>query len=309
MDRPNERIAYFNGEFVPESHVLIPFRDRGFRFGDGVFDTARTVNGVIFRLDEHITRLYRSLRYLQIDISERPDEMRAITEEVASRNLSLLPEGQDYWVFQNISRGPDWVGDEPNLRRGPTVVVHVCPLPLRERAAHFRDGIELMTSSLRRISPEAQSPRAKMSSYINLTLADMEVKAARPGAWATLLDSNGNLNEGTGQNLFLVRDGELLTPRGTMVLEGVSRSVVLEVARDHGIPVREADLDAYDAYTCDEAFLSSTSLCMCPVRSIDLRPVACPDVPGPVTRRLMDGYKAALGGFDFEAQYLRMLEV
>ena len=223
MDRPNERIAYFNGDFVPESHVLVPFRDRGFRHGDGVFDTARTVRGEIFRLKEHIDRLYRSLRYLRIEPPESPDEMGEATEEVVRRNLSRLPEGEDYWVFQNVSRGPDWVGDEPNLRRGPTVVVHVMPLPLRERATLFRDGIELMTSSFRRIAPDAQSPRAKMSSYINLILADMEVKAGNPKAWASLLDVDGRLNEGTGQNLFLVRGGELLTPRGAMVLEGVSR--------------------------------------------------------------------------------------
>ena len=308
MDRPNERIAYFNGSFVPESHVLIPFRDRGFRHGDGVFDTARTVDGAIFRLEEHVERLYRSLRYLRIEPPESPVEMAAATEEVVRRNLSLLPEGEDYWVFQNVSRGPDWVGDEPNLRRGPTVVAHVMPLPLRERAALFRDGIELMTSSFRRIAPDAQSPRAKMSSYVNLILADMEVKAGNPKAWATLLDGDGRLNEGTGQNLFLVRGGELLTPRGAMVLEGVSRGVVLELAGRLGVPAREADLDPYDAYTADEAFLSSTSLCLCPVRSIDRRPLAEETIPGPVTRRLMDAYKEALGGFDFEAQYLRMIE-
>ena len=308
MERPNERIAYFNGEFVPESHVLIPFRDRGFRHGDGVFDTARTVGGEIFRLKKHVDRLYRSLRYLRIEPPESPDEMREATEEVVRRNLSQLPEGEDYWVFQNISRGPDWVGDEPNLRRGPTVVVHVMPLPLRERATLFRDGIELMTSSFRRIAPDAQSPRAKMSSYINLILADMQVKASNPKAWATMLDVDGRLNEGTGQNLFLVRDGELLTPRGAMVLEGVSRGVVLDLARELGIPAREADLDPYDGYTSDEAFLTSTSLCMCPVRSIDHRPLAEEKIPGPITRRLMDAYKGVLGGFDFEAQYLRMIE-
>ena len=308
MERPNERIAYFNGDFVPESHVLIPFRDRGFRFGDGVFDTARTVDGAIFRLREHVERLYRSLRYLRIEPPESPEEMRSATEEVVRRNLSLLPEGEDYWVFQNVSRGPDWVGDEPNLRPGPTVVVHVMPLPLRERAALFRDGIDLMNSSFRRIAPDAQSPRAKMSSYINLILADMEVKSRHPGAWASMLDTGGHLNEGVGQNLFLVRGGELLTPRGAMVLEGVSRSVVLELAAGLGLPAREADLDLYDAYTSDEAFLSSTSLCICPVRSIDHRPLAEAAIPGPVTRRLMDAYKRALGGFDFEAQYLRMIE-
>lgn len=305
--RPNERVAYFNGDIVPESHVLVPFRDRGFRWGDGVFDTERTVNGKIFKLKEHIDRLYRSLRYLRIKVKETPAEMAAMTEEVVQRNLPLLPKGEDYWVHQNVSRGADWVGDEPNVREGATVIIHVQPLLLRARASVFRDGIKLLVSPIRRTPPEAQSPRAKMTNYINPTLAEISVKAQSPDAWPAMLDINGRLNEGTGQNMFLVRDGELLTPRGEMVLEGVSRQTVFELAASCGIKAHEADLDLYDAYTADEAFLSSTSLCICPVRSIDSRTFANEAIPGPVTRRLMDAYKNLLG-FDFEQQYLQFLD-
>ena len=305
--RPNERIAYFNGDYVPESRVAIPFRDRGFRFGDGAFDTERTVNGKLFRLAEHIDHLYRSLRYLRIEIDETPDEMARITEEVVERNLPLLPEGEDYWVFQNVSRGADWVGDEPDRRDGPTVVVHVQPIPFRPRAKLYRDGIPLAIAPFRRTPPEAQSPRAKLTNYINVTLADLHVKAQNPDAWAGLLDINGNLNEGAGQNLWLVRDGALYTPRREMILEGVSRETVIDIAADLGVAVHETDLDLYDAYTADEMFLSSTSLCVCPVRSIDGREAASGRIPGPVTRRVMDGYKALLD-FDFERQYLRFLD-
>ncbi len=304
VDRPNERIAYFNGEYVPESHVLVPFRDRGFRWGDGAFDTERTINGKLFRLKEHIDRLYRSLRYLSIEIDETPEQLAEITEEVVKRNLSLMPEGEDYWVFQNVSRGADWVGDEPNLRKGPTVIVHVQPIPFAKRANLYRDGIELMMAPFRRTPPESQSPRAKLTNYINVTLADLHVKAQNPDAWAGLLDINGNLNEGTGQNLWLARDGELYTPRREMILEGVSRETVVELAETVGIKAREANLDLFDAYTADEAFLSSTSLCVCPVRSIDSRRPGCHDIPGPVTRRIMDAYKELLD-FDFEQQYLQ----
>ena len=305
--RANERIAYFNGEYAPESRVLIPFRDRGFRFGDGAFDTERTVNGRLFRLAEHIDRLYRSLRYLGIEIVETPDEMARIAEEVVARNLPLLPEGEDYWVFQNVSRGADWVGDEPDRREGPTVVVHVQPIPFRPRARFYRDGIRLEVAPFRRTPPQARSPRAKLTDYVNVTLADLHAKARDPDAWAALLDIDGNLNEGAGQNLWLARDGALFTPRREMVLEGVSRETVIEIAKDLGIAVRETDLDFYDVYTADEIFLSSTSLCVCPVRSIDGREPAAGEIPGPVTRRVMDGYKALLD-FDFEAQYLRFLD-
>tara|TARA_B100000676_G_scaffold312109_1_gene384752 strand:- start:2249 stop:3178 length:930 start_codon:yes stop_codon:yes gene_type:complete len=306
-DRPNERIAYFNGDYVPESHVLVPFRDRGFRWGDGAFDTERTINGRLFRLKEHIDRLYQSMRYIGITVDETPEEMAAVTEEVVKRNLSLLPEGEDYWVYQNVSRGADWVGDEPNIRHGPTVIVHVQPIPFRSRAKLFRDGIELAIAPFRRTPPESQSPRAKLTNYINVTLADMHVKAQNPDAWAGLLDINGNLNEGTGQNMWLVRNGALYTPRREMILEGVSRETVIDVAAEIGIDVHEVDLDLFDAYTADEIFLSSTSLCVCPVRSIDNREPASGQIPGPVTRRIIDGYKA-LVDFDFEQQYLNFLD-
>ena len=198
-ERPNERIAYFNGAFMPESHVLVPFRDRGFRWGDGVFDTERTVAGRLFRLEDHIQRLYRSLRYLRIEIAETPERMARITREVVERNLPMLAEGEDYWVYQNVSRGADWVGDEPHMRPGPTVIVHVQPLPLRPRAALFRDGIRLMTPPIRRTPPQAQSPRAKLTNYINATLADLHAKSLHPDAWASLLDMDGHLNEGPGR--------------------------------------------------------------------------------------------------------------
>ena len=122
-----------------------------------------------------------------------------------------------------------------------------------------------------------------------------------------MLDINGNLNEGAGQNLWIVRRGELFTPRGDMVLEGVSRSTVMDLAADLGIPVHETSLDLFDAYTADEIFLSSTSLCVCPVRSVDRRETVCSTIPGPVTRRIMDAYKALLA-FDFEEQYLQFLD-
>src|SRR5262245_62202410 len=113
----------------------------------------------------------------------------------------------------------------------------------------FRDGIDNITPSLRRTPPDSLSPRAKMHQYLNLVLADREVKAQSPDAWAVLLDVNGNLAEGQGSNIFLVRDGGLLTPRERYVLPGVSRRAVIDLAREHDIPVLETDIDLYDAYT------------------------------------------------------------
>jgi len=303
----NERVAWFNGRIVRESEVLIPFRDQGFLRGDAVFDMTRSFGGKAFRLADHVARLYRSLKYLDIDPGLSPGEMTAISEDVLGRNRHLLGPGEDYWLAQRISRGVSRVAGDNWDHYGPNVIVECVPLPLRERAKHFRDGIDVVTPSLRRTPPDSLSPRAKMHQYLNLVLADREVKAQNPDAWAVLLDVNGNLAEGQGSNIFLVHDGRLATPRRRFVLPGVSRQATIDLAGQLGIPFEEKDLDLYDAYTADECFLTSTSLCICGVRSLNGRSFAAGQVPGPVTQRLIDAYKE-LVGCDFVAQYLVRLD-
>jgi branched-chain amino acid aminotransferase len=307
MPLANERVAWFNGRIVRESEVVIPFRDQGFLRGDAVFDMTRSFNGKAFRLAEHVARLYRSLKYLDLDPGLPPAEMVAISEEVLDRNRHLLGPGEDYWLAQRISRGIHPVPGDNWDHYGPNVIVECVPLPLRERAKHFRDGIDVVTPSLRRTPPDSLSPRAKMHQYLNLVLADREVKAQNPDAWAVLLDVNGNLAEGQGSNIFLVHDGGLLTPRERYVVPGVSRQAVIDLARGLDIPVAEKDLDLYDAYTAEECFLTSTSLCICGVRSLNGRKFTAADVPGPVTRKLTEAYQE-LVGCDFVAQYLQRLD-
>ena len=307
MPLANERVAWFNGKIVRESEVMIPFRDQGFLRGDAVFDMTRSFNGRAFRLKEHVARLYRSLKYLDLDPGLSPAEMEAISEDVLGRNRHLLGPGEDYWLAQRISRGVSRVPGDNWEHYGPNVIVECIPLPPKERAKHFRDGIDVITPSLRRTPPDSLSPRAKMHQYLNLTLADREVKAQNRDAWAVLLDVNGNLSEGQGSNIFLVRDGGLLTPKENYVLPGVSRQAVIDLAHQLAIPFAERDIDLYDAYTADECFLTSTSLCICAVRSLNGRTFAAGNVPGPVTQRLTEAYKQ-LAGCDFAAQYLQHLE-
>lgn len=308
MSRANERICYFNGKYVPESEVRVPFRDTSWVYGDGAFDMTRTFGHKIFRLQEHIERFYRSLKYLRIDPGLSPAEMIAISEEVFERNRHLLGPNDDYWLGQRVSRGIKKVEGDNWDHYGPTVIVECMPLPLRQRAKLFRDGIKVVTPSQRRIAPEMLTPRAKTHNYLNLIVASQEVEAIDPEAWAVLLDVNGNLAEGLGSNIFLVRDGTLFTPREKYVLPGVSRRTVIELAREQGIEVVEADLDLYDAYNAEECFLTSTSLCICPVRSVNGNPIGpAGEVWGPMTRRLADAY-IRLVGFDFVRQYLDRLD-
>jgi branched-chain amino acid aminotransferase len=305
-ERSTGRITWFNGRFVSERQVLIPYRDRSFNRGDGCFDMTRTFDGRIFRLGEHIERLYRSLKYLRIDPGLEAKEMIAITEQVVERNEPLRAAAGDWWVGQRISRGVDAVGDEGWADTGPQIIVDCTPLPLRARARLFRDGIDVIVPSIRRTPPHMQSPRAKTHNYLNLILADKEVKARQPEAWSLLLDEHGNLCEGIGSNIFVVREGRLFTPRERYVLPGVSRQTVMELAGELGVPCEERDIDLYDAVTAAEVFLTSTSLCICPVRSVNGHLIGEGRVPGPITHRLTQAYIAHVG-VDFVAQYLRHL--
>ena len=305
-DRANDRVAYFNGRIVPEREVVLPFRDRGFKYGDAAFDMTRTFYGRPFRLKEHVERFYRSLRYLRIDPGLGPDEMVRVSEEVLERNRHFLTPETDYWLGQRVSRGVDAVGDEGWEYTGSNVIVECIPLPLKARARLFRDGIDIVVPATRRVAPDMLSPRAKTHNYLNLITADLEAKAHDKEAWSVLLDAEGHLAEGIGSNIFLVRDGGLLTPRERYVLPGVSRQAVIDLAGPLGIPVAEQDIDLYDAYTADECFLTSTSLCICGVRSLNGRTFMAGKVPGPVTARLSEAYKEMVG-CDFVAQYLQRL--
>ena len=300
------RTAYFNGKFVPETDVVMPFRDRRFNRGDGRFDMTRTFDGRIFRLQEHVERLYRSLAYLRIDIGLEPKEVVAISEEVVARNEHLRAAAGDWWVAQRVSRGVDAIGDEGWAHTGPQLIVDCTPLPLKARAAQFRDGIDVIVPSIRRTPPSMLSPRAKTHNYLNLILADKEVKSANATAWSVLLDERGNLCEGIGSNIFVVRNDRLYTPREQYVLPGVSRRTAIELAGALGIPCEERDLDVYDAVTADEVFLTSTSLCVCGVRSVNGQKIGGGTVPGPITQRITRAYVEHVGT-DFVAQYLSRL--
>lgn len=298
-----ERVVYLNGEIVPESEARLPIRDRGFVYGDAVFDTTRTFGHKIFKLNDHLDRFFQSLKYMRLESPLSKQQFADITMQVLEANLPLIDAGDDYWVTQRVTRGVP-TGDEPSQ---PATIVECTPLPFQQRAHYYRDGMPVIVPSVRRTPPEAVSPRAKMHQYINLVLAEHEVKAQNPKGWPIVLDMNGNLCEGPGSNIFLVKDGAVVTPREQYVLAGVSRGTAIDLAHELNIEVREADIDLYDAYTADEAFVTSTSFCICPVASFNGNPMMNPSVPGPVTDRLMKAY-SGLVGLDIAGQYLSRID-
>ena len=300
-----ERRAYVNGEIVPESRAMVSIHDKGFVYGDAVFDTLRTFDGKLFRLEEHVDRLYESLRYVRIEPHLSKQDMKEIVSRVVAANERALRDDEDWWITIRVSAGVMAFDGEPLFQEEPTVVVDCVPLPLRSRARCFKEGVPLVITDRPRIDPQALNPNAKTNNYMNMMLAQREVDALAPGSWALMPDQNGNLAEGPGCNLFLVKNGTAVTPTTEYILAGISRAEVISICHDLGVPIIERNVSRPAAVTADEAFLTSTSLCACPVKSID--GVDLPsDIPGPVTKQVMDAFSERVG-FDYVAQYLAFL--
>lgn len=292
-----EMVAYIDGEILPDSEAKISIHDAGFTHGDAVFDTTRTFDGEIFKLSEHLDRFQNSLKYMRLDPGLTKQEWTDLTMQVLNANLPLMEENGDYWVTQRVTRG---------MGGKPSIIIECVPLPFEARAKYYRDGLPVIVPSVRRTPPEAMSPRAKVHNYINLKQAELEVTSQNPDAWPILLDVNGNLCEGPGANIFLVKDGAITTPKEQYILAGISRETAIELAQELSIELREADADLYDAYTADEVFITSTSFCIVPVSTFNGAEVGTGGVPGPVTDRLQKAYSGMVG-VDFVGQYLARL--
>ena len=281
--------AYFNGEWMPEGEVTISPSDRGFTVGDLVFEVERTFNGRPFRLKEHIERLYRSLTYVRMDSGLSAEEMTSITEEAVERAKADHPEVTDFWMRQIVTRGTVDLFDPPD----PTVLVQV-----GEQGFWYADlydtGLHGVISKTRAYSPQALDPKIKHYSRMNFVLAHQEAHDVDPDAWPILLDDRGFLAEGNGQNVFVVTDGVIRTPTDYAALQGVSRGMAIDLTRQLDIPLVEEDLQPYDLYTADEAFWTTTSMCVMPMTQVDRRPIA-DGKPGPMSQRLLAAWSEAVG--------------
>ena len=283
--------AYFNGEWVPIEDVKIDYTDRGFRVGAVVFDVARTFNGKMFRLKEHIDRLYRSLKYSRIDPGLTKEEMTELSEEVVRRNAHALPEVGDFAVRQMITRGH---GGWAATAGAPTVIVMAEGIDFKSWGSNYRQGAHGVIARTRSYSADALDPKIKHHSRMNFDLAELEAADVDPESWAILTDTKGNISEGTGWNVFIVTDGVIRTPGDGSILQGVSRGAAVDLARQLDIPVVEEELQPYDLYTADEAFFSSTFVCVMPVTKVDNRQVA-DGRPGPVTQQLLAAWSETVG--------------
>ena len=290
--------VYLNGAFVPQDEARVSIFDRGFNGGDGIYEATRTFGHKLFRLPEHLDRLYRSLSYVRIDCGLSPNDMEAISRQVVERNLPLLPEDEDVALWHVIPRGER----HPSPNRAPTVAIYCFPLEFSRFARSYVEGIILVTPATRRIPPQCLEAKAKITNKMNHAMAVFEAKQADPRAIPLMLDLDGNLTETDTTNFFFVSKGKLCTPMDRNVLGGITRQALFELASDMGLEVVEGNFTPYDVYTADEAFLSGTSGSIQPVCSLNGADLGGA-VPGPVTLRLMRAWNDMVG-IDCVAQAL-----
>jgi branched-chain amino acid aminotransferase len=280
--------VWVNGRFEPGDRASVSVFDHAFLYGDGVFDTSFARHGWVFRLDDHLARLDRSLRAVALDPGIAMPALRDAILETVSRNGH-----RDAYIKVVCSRG---VSAEPLMDpRGctPTTVIFARPYLSLAGAGVKERGLVTKLTALRRVGHEAIDPRIKSLNYLNLVLARIEAFAAGCDE-ALLVDDAGDVCEAPGYNVFAVIDGTVVTPDRS-ILEGITRATVFELCADLGIPVRVGPLAPYDLFTADEAFLTSTAGGLVPIVRVDGRPVGS-GRPGPVLARIDARYEELLAG-------------
>ncbi len=273
-------LVYVNGKLVPKEQAVVSVFDHGFLYGDGVFEGIRVYDGNIFRLDEHLERLYESAKALDLEIPLAPPALKEATLQTVAANRM-----RDAYIRLVVSRGPGDLGIDPANCTAATLVIIVSTIRLYPKE-YYEKGIPLVTSYVRRIPPECLDPRIKSCNYVNNILA--KIDARKSGApEAVMLNSMGFVAECTADNIFIVKKGVVKTPDLLYgALGGITRGAVLELARKAGLPTMETRLAVHDLYNADECFLTGTGAEIVPVVSVDGRQVS-DGRPGPITRSLI----------------------
>jgi branched-chain amino acid aminotransferase len=275
---------YINGKLVNEEDAKISVFDHGLLYGDGVFEGIRTYGGRVFRLREHLDRLWDSAKAIWLEIPMSKVEMtRAVEETVAANGIG------DGYIRLVVTRGVGTLGLDPNKCSRPQVIIIADKIALYPAEIYER-GLEIVTASTMRNHPAALSARIKSLNYLNNILAKIE--GLQAGCIeALMLNHKGEVSECTGDNIFLVRGGRLFTPpNDACILGGITRDAVISLARESGIEVLESTLTRHDVYVADECFLTGTAAEVVPVVKVDGR-VLGDGRPGPVTRNLIGLFK------------------
>jgi branched-chain amino acid aminotransferase len=268
------RLVYFNGQLVPETEAKVSIYDSALMFGDMVFEMTRSFNKKQFKLREHIERLFAGIKILRIPLAMTPAELEAACQQTIEANDHLFAADDEHRLMIDISRGllGIYQGIE-GMHKGPNVII--ADFPLRWTVAGmsklFDTGINAVVTSQRAIPASLLDPKVKNRSRIHYLMANIEAsQVAGENNWALLLDPDGFVAEGTGDNFFIVKDGAVITPEGRNILRGISRGYVLEeLCKQLGLRAVERNIDTYDVYTADEAFMTGTPFCILPVTALN----------------------------------------
>lgn len=300
-----EPLVFLNGRMLPASQAHLAIYDAGIVLGATVTEMTRTFRHKPFRLVDHIDRLYRSLRYVRIDIGLTKQELMAISNDLIAHNAKPLDDGDELGLIHFVTPGEykTYAGSAGSQARlTPTVCVHTFPLPFELWADKMQKGAHVVTPSIRHVPPQCYDPKIKYRSRMHYYLADKEAQLADPDAVALLLDLEGNVTETSGANFLIVEGNTIISPTLKNTLGGISRATVRELADKLGIGFVERDIQVYHVINADEAFLTSTPYCVMPVTKVN--GVAIGDgKPGPTVQRLLTAW-SELVGLDIRGQIL-----
>ena len=285
MEPGEERLIFINGELVPASRASVSVFDHGFLYGDGIFEGIRVYSGRVFKLSEHLDRLYDSAKALLLPIPYTKDALSdAVVHTVRSNGLT------DAYVRLVISRGPGDLGLDPSKCVRPTVIIIADTIRLYPEELYHK-GMDLASVSIRRPGTDVLNPAIKSLNYLNSVLAKIEANL-RGLSEVLILNQSGHVVEGTGDNVFLVKSGALYTPPiYSGILNGITRQVVLDLAQERGVRVHETPITLHDVYTADECFLTGTAAEVIGVVSCDGRQIGAGTV-GPITTQLGEAFFA-----------------
>jgi branched-chain amino acid aminotransferase len=289
-----EAVFYVSGNWVPASSAFVHVFDSGLMYGDTVTETLRTFKRRPYEVEKHIARLRSSLRLARIDLDSQL-ELPELIEELVQRNRNVFDPDDELLLKVDVTRGVFAYYREPGEKYSDfNLIMHVIRLPFYRFARNYDDGIAVSFPLTRQMSPQSLDPRIKHRSRIFQAIAEREANDIDPGSVALLLDTDGRLAEGTGWNLFLAREGRLLTPSSDNCLEGVSRAVIIELCSELGIECIEKGMWPFDLVMADEAFATATSYCIQPITRAQGRQIGI-GRPGPITSRLLAAWSARTG--------------
>jgi len=279
--------VYIDGVLYPKSQAKVSVYDHGLLYGDGVFEGIRAYNGIVFKLKEHITRLYRSAHALMLQIPLTKEEMtQAVLETLRKNNL------RDAYIRLVVTRGVGDLGLDPRKCPKPSVIIITDAISIMASEAKEK-GISTVITWVRRNPVDATTHEIKSLNYLNSVLAKMEATANGVDE-AICLDKTGVIAEGVGENLFIVKDGKIFTPpSSTGALAGITSQLAIRLAKKLGYDITETNITPFQLFTADEAFFTGTAAEIVPIREVNKRRIGSGS-PGPVTKKLMAAFQKVI---------------